>query len=58
VDALAQAGADIIAFDGTDRLRPATREAIVEGSITTNGWRWPTAHRWRMGVIASNLALN
>ncbi|MFX4316450.1 N-acetylmannosamine-6-phosphate 2-epimerase, partial [Enterobacter sp. 63] len=30
VDALAQAGADIIAFDGTDRLRPATREAIVE----------------------------
>lgn len=30
VDALAQAGADIIAFDGTDRLRPATRDAIVE----------------------------
>ncbi len=30
VDALAQAGADIIAFDGTDRLRPITREAIVE----------------------------
>ena len=29
VDALAQAGADIIAFDGTDRVRPATREAIV-----------------------------
>lgn len=29
VDALAQAGADIIAFDGTDRLRPAARDAIV-----------------------------
>jgi Putative N-acetylmannosamine-6-phosphate epimerase len=29
VDALAEAGADIIAFDGTDRIRPATREAIV-----------------------------
>lgn len=30
VDALVQAGADIIAFDGTDRVRPTTREAIVE----------------------------
>lgn len=30
VDALAEAGADIIAFDGTGRSRPATREAIVE----------------------------
>lgn len=30
VDALVQAGADIIAFDGTDRIRPTTREAIVE----------------------------
>lgn len=29
VDALAQAGADIIAFDGTDRLRPVTRDAII-----------------------------
>lgn len=30
IDALAKAGADIIAFDGTDRIRPVTREAIVE----------------------------
>ncbi|WP_312926324.1 N-acetylmannosamine-6-phosphate 2-epimerase [Pseudescherichia sp.] len=29
VDALVAAGADIIAFDGTDRIRPITREAIV-----------------------------
>lgn len=29
VDALVEAGADIIAFDGTDRVRPITREAIV-----------------------------
>lgn len=29
VDDLVQAGADIIAFDGTDRLRPTAREAIV-----------------------------
>lgn len=30
VDALAEAGADIIAFDGTARARPETREAIVK----------------------------
>lgn len=29
VDALATTGADIIAFDGTDRVRPETREEIV-----------------------------
>ena len=37
VDDLAHAGADIIAFDGTDRLRPATREAIV-ARIHHHGW--------------------
>ncbi|GJH43763.1 N-acetylmannosamine-6-phosphate 2-epimerase [Pasteurella canis] len=30
IDDLAAAGADIIAFDGTDRIRPTTREAIVK----------------------------
>lgn len=30
VDALAQAGADIIAFDGTDRPRPASVKATIE----------------------------
>lgn len=30
VDALAQAGADIIAFDGTQRRRPVSREALLE----------------------------
>ncbi|QDJ12905.1 N-acetylmannosamine-6-phosphate 2-epimerase [Mergibacter septicus] len=30
VEALAKAGADIIAFDGTDRIRPTTRKEIVE----------------------------
>ena len=29
VRALAEAGADIIAYDGTDRIRPDTREAIL-----------------------------
>ncbi|EGJ4518798.1 N-acetylmannosamine-6-phosphate 2-epimerase [Escherichia coli] len=29
VDALAEAGADIIAFDGTDRVRPASVEALI-----------------------------
>lgn len=29
VEALAKAGADIIAFDGTDRARPETRDALV-----------------------------
>ncbi|MDH3001172.1 N-acetylmannosamine-6-phosphate 2-epimerase [Chelonobacter oris] len=29
VEALAAAGADIIAFDGTDRIRPETRDALV-----------------------------
>lgn len=30
VDALAQAGAEIIAFDGTDRNRPVSRNALLE----------------------------
>lgn len=30
IDDLAAAGADIIAFDGTDRVRPTTRDAIVK----------------------------
>ncbi|AKD38813.1 N-acetylmannosamine-6-phosphate 2-epimerase [Pasteurella multocida subsp. multocida OH4807] len=30
IDDLAAAGADIIAFDGTDRARPTTRDAIVK----------------------------
>ncbi|APB78872.1 TPA: N-acetylmannosamine-6-phosphate 2-epimerase [Pasteurella multocida] len=29
IEELAAAGADIIAFDGTDRVRPTTREAII-----------------------------
>ena len=44
VDALAQAGADIIAIDGTDRPRPIIRVArsprcvpIIMGSFTENG---------------------
>ncbi|HDR1419836.1 N-acetylmannosamine-6-phosphate 2-epimerase [Pasteurella multocida subsp. multocida] len=30
IEELAAAGADIIAFDGTDRVRPTTREAIIK----------------------------
>lgn len=30
VERLAKAGADVIAFDGTDRVRPETRETIVK----------------------------
>ncbi|MDP9499907.1 N-acetylmannosamine-6-phosphate 2-epimerase [Bisgaard Taxon 45] len=30
IEDLAAAGADIIAFDGTDRIRPTTREAIIQ----------------------------
>ncbi|HHT7856805.1 N-acetylmannosamine-6-phosphate 2-epimerase [Pasteurella multocida] len=30
IEELAAAGADIIAFDGTDRFRPTTREAIIK----------------------------
>ncbi|HDX0985319.1 TPA: N-acetylmannosamine-6-phosphate 2-epimerase [Pasteurella multocida] len=30
IEELATAGADIIAFDGTDRVRPTTREAIIK----------------------------
>ncbi|HDR0627056.1 N-acetylmannosamine-6-phosphate 2-epimerase [Pasteurella multocida] len=30
IEELAAAGADIIAFDGTDRIRPTTREAIIK----------------------------
>ncbi len=32
VEALADAGADVIAFDATDRVRPATIEALIEAA--------------------------
>ena len=35
VRALAEAGADIIAYDGTDRIRPDTREAILNEILLT-----------------------
>ena len=46
VDALAQAGADIIAVDGTDRVRPATVDALLArihqhqllAMLVTGGW--------------------
>lgn len=48
VEALADAGADIIAFDATDRPRPATIEALLAAIEARACSPWPIAPAWTM----------